>query len=160
MLSLLAALAAAAQPVPAATGIEPPAWVLSTIQHSEWCPAGNVRLDLRTGRYELTSRADRRICGKFGLERPVTAGRLDAARLAAVRAAALRVLADGFVKPACRDHQPLQEIVVSNGGTPVLVLTTGAATGSAPDELSCWSDAATGLHNVLDETFRSDRRRR
>lgn len=157
MSPLLAALLAAGQPAqaPAPTDVERPAWVFSTIEQSEWCPAGNVRLDLRTGRYDLTSGAVRPACIRRGLERPVKTGRLDAARLAAIRDAALRVLADGFVRPECRDGKPSPEIVISNGGTPVLVLTTGVATRSAPDDLSCWSNAAGRLHRVLDETFRA-----
>jgi hypothetical protein len=155
MLWLLAALAAAGQSEASADSafVHRTAWIVATVGHSEWCPAGNVRLDLVTGRYALTPRASRRVCGEAGLERPVTEGRLDADRLAAVRAAYLRVLAEGLENPECAEGPPTDRIVVSNGGTPILVLATGAETGSPPEDLTCWSDAAFALHDALDEAF-------
>jgi hypothetical protein len=163
MLSLIAAFWAATQPAPP----PPPnvgalgrsAWVFATVEHSEWCPAGNVRLDLRTGNYAFTAGAPRRICQQAGLERPVATGRLEAHRLAALRAAAARVLTEGFVDPACRDGGRPHTIVVDNGGTPVLLLTNGAGTAAAPDNLSCWSEAANALHASLEETFSPPHRR-
>lgn len=159
MLSLLAALFAASQPAPspAAPTLGRTAWILSTVDQSEWCPAGNVRLELATGRYAHTAGARRPACVDRRLERPALTGRLNAARLATVRAAALRVLTEGSTKPACRDGGRPQEIVISNGGLHILVLTTGAYSQSAPDDLSCWSDAAWALHSLLDETFRTPR---
>jgi hypothetical protein len=82
-------------------------------------------------------------------------GTLRAERLEAVRAAYLRVLTEGLVKPVCRDGGRPEEIVISNGGTPVLVLTTGSETKSAPDSLTCWSEAASALSNALDRIFQS-----
>jgi hypothetical protein len=161
MLSLIAAVLAATQPSPppnvAALGRT--AWVFATVAHSEWCPAGNVRLELQTGRYDYTARAPQRICHDVGLERPVTTGSLGADRLAAVRAAAARVLIEGFVHPGCRHGGRRDVIVVSNAGTPVLVLTNGAGTAAAPDDLTCWSDAASALHASLEEALRPAHRR-
>lgn len=156
MLSMIAALLAASH---AAADSKPlplgrTAWIVATVEHSEWCPAGNVRLHLRTGRYSLTRRAPRRVCGA-AIERPVRTGTLDRERLAAIRAAASRVVMEGFESPACEKGEKPEDIIVSNGGTPTLVLTTGFATGSAIDDLTCWSDAATALHDLLDETFAS-----
>ena len=156
MLSMAAAVLAASQPTADA---KPPslgrtAWIVATVEHSEWCPAGNVRLHLRTGRYSLTRRAQRQVCGGT-IERPVRTGTLDRERLAAIRAAAARVMTEGFESPACENGGRPEDIIVSNGGTPILVLTTGFATGSAVDDLSCWSEAATALHDLLDETFDS-----
>lgn len=161
MLSLAAALLAASQPAPssATVALGRTAWVFSTVGHSEFCPPGHVRLDLTTGRYALTARAPRRVCNEARLERPVSMGRLGAGRLAAVRAAYLRILTEGFMSRACRNGERREEIVVNNGGTPILVLATGAETGSAPDDLGCWSDAASALHHVLDDAFRSAQRR-
>jgi hypothetical protein len=88
-----------------------------------------------------------------GLDRPISTGTLSTARLAAIRAAYLRVLAEGLVNLACRDGGRLEEIIVSNGGTPVLVLNTGAETAAAPDDLTCWSEAASALHDALDDAF-------
>lgn len=159
MISILAALLAAGQPAPSAgaPGLGRTAWLVATVGQSEFCSPGNVRLDLRTGRYQFTARASRRTCNEAGLERPVRIGTLGVAPLRAVRAAYLRVLREGFVNPACRNGGRPDEIVVSNGGTPVLVLTNGAGTGSAPDDLTCWSDAATALHDALDDAFPSNR---
>lgn len=67
----------------------------------------------------------------------------------------VRVLTEGLDEPDC--HKPKgpgpQTIIISNGGTPIMVLTTGRATASAPDDLNCWSKAASALHDVLDEVF-------
>ena len=162
MLPLLAALIAATQPPPQArpAALGHTAWVLATVGHSEWCPAGNVRLDLRTGRYALTPRASRRICGTAGLERPVVTGRLEPARLAPIRAAYLRARAEGLVHPDCENGRgPGDRIVISNGGRQLLVVAHGAATIWPPEDLGCWSDAANALHARLDEAFRSAQRR-
>ena len=161
MTPLIAALLAASQPSPPANvaALGRTAWLFATVQHSEWCPAGNVRLDLQTGRYAFTARAPRRVCQQAGFERPVAAGRLAPGRLAAIRAAAARVLTEGFVHPECANGGRRREIVVDNGGIPVLVLTNGAGTAAAPDDLGCWSDAANALHASLDDAFPSPRGR-
>jgi hypothetical protein len=127
--------------------------VFATIAHSEFCGAGNVRLDLRTGRYVMTPRVSQRICHKPGLERPVMTGRLGGKPLAAIRAAYRAILDNGFVSPYCQAGKHPDEIVISNGGTPTLVVATGAATGTAPDDLTCWSDSASALERALDEAF-------
>jgi hypothetical protein len=161
MPALLAALLAATQapPSPTAAVLGGTAQVFSTVGHSEWCPAGNVTLDLRTGRYALTPTAPRRVCENVGLERPVRKGRLAGRRLTAVRAAYLRVLSEGLESPVCQaGRRPQDYIVVSNGGTPILVVTSGRGSLSAPDELTCWSEAASGLHDILDEAFGLDLR--
>jgi hypothetical protein len=155
VLSALAALLAAGQTPPPADpavlgGSE---WIVATVAHSEWCPAGNLRLDLRSGRYALTHRASRRVCNRSGLERPTRTGRLRSERLEAVRSAYRRLVAEGFESSDCEDGKHPDNIVVSNGGTPILVVATGAAQGSAPDDLTCWSEAASDLHALLDETF-------
>jgi hypothetical protein len=155
MFSFLTAFMAVAQPqaTSTSTDISGTAWVFSTIAHSEWCPAGNVMLDLRTGQYTLTARAARRVCNDAGLERPTTRGRLQANQLAAVRAAYLRATTEGLENPECQPGRRLNKFVISNGGTPVLVLTSGRGTLAAPGELSCWSDAADALHKALDHAF-------
>jgi hypothetical protein len=161
MLSILAAFLAAGQPAQASETFSGgrTAWVFSTVEQSEWCPAGNVRLDLQTGQFAYTARAPRQICNEAGLERPVIAGSLDTERLAPIRAAYSRALSDGLVSQACREGVQPNAVVVSNGGPRILVVATGAATRSArPDDLTCWSDAAHALHDILDETF-GDRRR-
>jgi hypothetical protein len=160
MLPLLAALAAAVQPAlpPATPGLDRTAWLFSTVGQSEWCPPGNVTVDLGTGRYSLTPRAPRRICHRDGLERPRRRGTLAGRRLAQVRAAYLRALSEGLKSQVCREGgRPRDVIVINNGGTPILVVTSGSGSQSAPDGLYCWSDAANALHITLDEVFSTSR---
>ena len=139
MFPLFAAFMAAARPAHASKPFEigRTAWVFSTIAHSEWCPAGNVMSDLRTGRYTLTARAPRPVCNDIGLERPSTRGRLTGQSLEAVRAVYLRAMIQGLENPYCQPGKRLNKFAISNGGTPVLVLTSGRSTLSAPGELSC-----------------------
>lgn len=152
---LLAAFAAAAQPLPPPDpAIGRTAWILSTIERSEWCPEGHVRLDLRTGRYELASRLSRPVCNRPGIERPVRAGRLAANRLSQVRAAYLQVLREGLKGSQCLDGRRPETVILSNAGTPILVVAGDARTASAPDDESCWSEAAVALQNLLDDMFR------
>jgi len=161
MLAVFAAFLAVSQPAGSADTafLGRTEWVVATVGHSEWCPAGNVRLDLRTGRYALTPRAPRRVCGDVGLERPVIMGRLRAERLEAVRAAYRRVLAQGVENPICRHGRRPDTIIISNGGTPILLVATGATMVSAPNDQSCWGKATTALHDLLDETFGTTQRR-
>jgi hypothetical protein len=155
MLPLLMALGAIGQPALAEStaSLGQTAWVFSTVEQSEWCPAGNVRLDLRTGQFAFTARASRQLCQQVGLERPIRIGTLDTQGLTPIRAAYLRVVSEGLVNPDCRDGRRPEELIVSNGGMRVLVVTTGAATASPPDELGCWSEAARALQDALDDTF-------
>lgn len=157
MLLVLAAFLLAGGPAPSSNPVDlgGTAWIVSTIGHSEFCPAGNVRIDLRTGQYTFTTTAPRKVCNDTGLERPVSAGKLNGERLAAARAGYARAVAEGLIHQACREGRQPETLIVSNGGTPVLVLTTGRQTGSAPDDLSCWSQAASALHQVLDDLFNS-----
>lgn len=64
-LSLAAALtlsACASAPSPTQGDPQRTAIILGTVGQSEWCPAGNVRIDLETGDYVLTARAPRAVC--------------------------------------------------------------------------------------------------
>ena len=127
--------------------------IFGTIGQSEWCPAGNVRVDLETGRYVLTARASRDVCQNADLERPTAEGTLNAAKVRTLRRAFQRATLGGL--DGCRGGQRLRqdEIVISNGGLHVLVVTDGHHTGAAPTDLSCWTDAAWVLHRILDDTF-------
>lgn len=157
MLALIAALLsvgpADAYPVPKSVDQRRTAWIFSTIQHSEFCHAGNVRIDLRTGHYVLTPLAPRKRCNEPELERPVLLGSLSAWRLAKLRGAYTRVLDEGVISPDCQDGKEPEMIIVSNGGTPLMVVATGAFTVAPPEYLSCWSKAAKALHEALDEAF-------
>ena len=130
------------------------AMIFSTVGQSEWCPAGNVLLNLSNGEYSFTARAPRRTCSDPNLERPVRKGRLPIRRLAELRTAYLRAQAEGL--NSCRNGGR-GEVIVSNGGEQILTLTSGARSTSAPDELGCWTEAARGLHRALSDTFPSPR---
>src|SRR4051812_4905872 len=96
---LLAALLSAGHAPPTSDAFAPgrTAWVFATIGHSEWCPPGDVRLDLTTGRYTLTPRSARRACNQTGRDRPGVAGRLGPAGLGAIRSAYRRGVGEGKV---------------------------------------------------------------
>jgi hypothetical protein len=113
---------------------------------------------LRTGRYSFVARAARTTCNDRQLERPIVEGKLEARKLKYVRAAYLRALNERLVSQACYYNKRPDQVVVSNGGTPTLVVVNGAIVRSAPDDLGCWSNAAETLHEVLNELFPSEQR--
>ncbi len=156
MLALLAAASLMGQtPAQAQTSFAGrTATVFSSVGQSEWCPAGNLWLDLSSGEYRFTARAPRLICSTPNLERPVRKGRLDRRRLAGLRLLYGRAQAEGL--DLCRDGRR-GDIVISNGGVQVLVLTTGARSMVAPEELGCWTKAADALHRALNDNFPSPR---
>lgn len=147
----MSACASAAQP--SAVDQTRTTTILGTVGQSEWCPAGNVRVDLETGKYAFTARASRAVCQDLGLERPVVEGRLAPARLRALEQAFQRAIADGLND--CRGGRRPDDVIVSNGGVFVLVVANGRIMDTAPTELSCWTEAAWALHNLLDATFPS-----
>lgn len=150
----LSACASAAPPTVVGQGRT--AVILGTVGQSEWCPAGAARVDLETGEYAFTPRAPRAVCQAPDLERPTVEGRLDASRLRALQQAFQRTITEG--PNACRGgRRPPDEVIISNGGPHVLVVTTGQAMDAAPTELSCWTAAPWALHDLLDETFPSPR---
>jgi len=155
MVLFLVALLAMAQP---AAPLPPEVlgqanWIFSTVGPSEWCAPGNVRLDLRTGRYVLTVRTPRARCDKPDLERPVRTGTLPVARLALVRAASRRVVAEGLRSADCRDGRRPADLVIGNDHASLLALTTASGVAWTPDDHSCWSAAAIALQATLDDAF-------
>src|SRR5262249_2374476 len=103
MFLFLAAVAAQSADAPTKVGTSQTAWVFATVGHSEWCPAGNVWLDLKSGKYAFTPRAARSVCNDATLERPVMQRRFVGGQLAAIRSAYARALSEGLENPACRD---------------------------------------------------------
>jgi hypothetical protein len=152
MIALLPALLFFTQTAPPAEAPMQSARVFATIDHSEWCPAGNFELDLATGDYALTRGAARGACQDPKLVRPVQHGRLDAARLSGVRLAFGRAMAGNL--DACFNGGS-EEIIVSNGGTPIMVLTNGAGTKAAPGRYGCWNADALALRRALADAFAS-----
>jgi hypothetical protein len=152
MISLLfAAAVATSAPAPAPLGKT--AWVFATVGNSEWCPAGNVRLDLVKGTYALTPRASRRVCQDKDLDRRLVNGKLDKADLATVREAYARAVAEGLEDPTCRRDKDTY-VVIYNGGPRLLVVATGRATRGASSDINCWSPAADALYDTLNDVFR------
>ena len=151
-MSVLGALIFLIQPVvvPAEFGGRNTATIFATIDRSEWCPAGNVRVDLVTGRFALSSGAPRDVCKMKGFERPIKDGKLDDAELSMLQKAYTSAQEQGL--NLCIDGKPPENIIVSNGGPALLVLTDSART-AAPDNLSCWTVAATGLAQTLEQLF-------
>ncbi len=129
------------------------AFIYATVQHSEWCPAGNVQLDLRTGEFVLTERADRENCQDPDIERPNHKGKLDESDLQALRGLFELARSEGLEATVCREGGKPDYIIISNGGLRTLVVTTGAYTESAPDRLECWSEAAKSLRVSLETIF-------
>jgi hypothetical protein len=148
---LFAAAVASAAPAPAPLGKT--AWVFATVGNSEWCPAGNVRLDLVKGTYALTPRASRRVCQDRDLERPVLNGKLGKTDLAAARAAYARAVAEGLHDPTCRRDKDTF-IAIYNGGAKLMVVATGQRTSGASSDINCWSPAADALYETLNDIYR------
>lgn len=133
------------------------AFIYSTVQHSEWCPAGNVQLDLSDGEFALTDRADREECQNPSLERLSRKGTLDKNDLKTLREAFDLAQREGLEATICQEGGKPDYIMISNGGLPTLVVTTGAATEHAPDKLECWSKPAEALHDLLETIFAPQR---
>jgi hypothetical protein len=130
-----------------------PVSIFATIGHSEWCPAGTVRLDLGTGRYTMRAPARQGSCHRPFLHR-IRMAVLPVEDLARLQAAYARAAAEGLMNPACRTGGQPREVVISNGGTPVMRLTERGRTTSPPGEtLTCWSEAAMQLHDTLEIIF-------
>lgn len=153
MIPLLVALLAVAQPLSPSLETVRSGLIISTLGHSEWCPPGNVRLDLDTGRYLLLPRAPRPTCSERGVETPARQGSLARADLDRVRTAALRVQSEGILNPECRAGGKPRSLVMTNGGVPQLVLSTNKGVTWAPRDLGCWSEAGFALHDTLDAAF-------
>jgi hypothetical protein len=124
--------------------------IVSTVAKSEWTPAGEVRLDLRTGRYDL-----RHAPSRLAPQAPVriTRGRLGSSELRPLRDAAAAARAEGLIHQACRDGGPPPQIVISNGGPEYLALSRSGERLEAHRDLGCWTEAAQYLEQLLEATF-------
>ena len=126
--------------------------VFSTIDNSEWCPAGHVQIDLVTGQYVATrGRLFGDGCDDPNLERPVTKGQVAGEDLALLQVAYVRAETDGL--SVCSPGVGPVSQRGSNGGPQILILITGAQVVAAPEELGCWSAAAKSLERALWRTI-------
>ena len=122
------------------------ATVAASVANSEWVRAGEVSLDLRTGRYTLRHRPSR-LAPKAPIR--ITRARLRTRELAPLRAAYLAAHANGLVEPNCTNS----DIIVGNGGTHYLDLTADETTVWVNSLQRCWTEAATNLDRLLEVTF-------
>jgi hypothetical protein len=155
---LAMALAFATAACATTAAVHEPGSIGADVALSEWTAPGHVSLDLATGRYALDPQPPR---GPAGAARPPTRrGRLHAADLAAIRGAFDTAFTQGLIDPACASGGPPPRIVVSNAATPVLALTRGTRTLTAPGNLGCWTEAANRLQGLLEGRFDAEARRR
>lgn len=130
--------------------------ITANVDMSEWGPPGEVSLDLGSGRYELTA-APRRGSRASGAVR-VRRATLAAAQLEQVRAAFAAARAQGLTEPVCEAGGAPPRIVISNAGTPYMVLTGERGTLTASKDRGCWTGTAQRLHDILEATFASNAR--
>ena len=136
----------------AAPGPQRSGTLIADVQMSEWTPPGQVALDLATGTYQLSPARPRRAAR--GAPPPASLrGTLGAAQLSELRAAVDAAQTEGLDR--CADGRTPPEIIVSNAGTPRLVLNRGGGISSASEDLGCWTDSAQRLHQLLERTFDS-----
>lgn len=146
---LLSACAMASVPPPARQAV-----IVADVAMSEWTPPGQVTLDLRTGRYEIEPAPSRTASGP-GARGPTLHGTLVGDRLDQVRRAWDSALSEGLEHPRCRSGDQPPRIVVSNAGTPRMVLADAGRTLIAPRQLGCWSQSAERLHTLMETLFDS-----
>jgi len=144
--------ASAASPTRASERAPNTASVFATVGHSEWCPPGTVQLDLMTRRYTVTAPRTWRNC-----RRPAFSCRVRTGVLTETEIMPIRVTYDmgilGLEHPVCQIGRRPEQIIISNGGTPILRLTDRGRTTSAPNDQTCWSGAASRLRCLLDDLF-------
>jgi hypothetical protein len=124
--------------------------VIASVGTSEWGPPGQVRLDLATGRYQLTAAVPTRgaPAGRSG------PGRLDPARLQRVRGVVRAALAGTLEERACSAGGPPPTLVISNAVGPIeLELDASGRRMKAPSDRSCWTPGAMRLQRVMDDIF-------
>ncbi|HEY0011633.1 MAG TPA: hypothetical protein VGB79_02130 [Allosphingosinicella sp.] len=121
------------------------ATVVASVANSEWTRSGEVSLDLRTGRYRLRH-APSRLTPYAAV--PFTRGRLRASELERIRAAYAAARAKGL-----EDDCSNGNIVISNGGADLLVLTEDGSTMRADLSVGCFTREAMALGRLLEDEF-------
>ena len=145
-----------------ATGRERPyqASLVASIGHSEWCPPGTVQLDLMSGRYIVTAPRTWRTCRRPAWDRRTRTGMLPSLDLVPLHVTYDMAMIGGLEHPLCRVGGRPEQIVISNGGRPVMRLTDRGRTTAAPDDRTCWTGAASRLQCLLEIAFGPGSRRR
>ena len=129
--------------------------LFATVGGSEQQSPGLLSLDMRNGRYQLAPLPPKAGFRAINFIR-VRQDRLAAVELAKVRAAFGEAIASGLAEPGCAKLAPPANIAVRNGEAPLLELTALGRKRTAPRELSCWTQAARNLHEILETRFASE----
>lgn len=133
--------------------------LVASVGHSEWCPPGTVQLDLMTGHYTVTAPRDWRTCRRPSWALRTRAGMMTSLELVPIQVTFQNAIEGGLEHPLCRIGRRPEQIVVSNGGTPVMRLTERGRTTAAPNDRTCWTGAASRLQCLLETAFRPGERR-
>jgi hypothetical protein len=148
-----------ASPSRAAEPEDNTASVFATVGHSEWCPPGTVQLDLMTGRYTVTAPLTWRTCRRPPWARRTRTGVVPSLELIPLQVTYDMVTVEGLEHHQCRGRGRPEQIVVSNGRTPLMRLTDRGRTISAPNDRACWTGAASRLQCLLEAAFMPGDRR-
>jgi hypothetical protein len=124
--------------------------VFAVMGRNEWCPSGSVYLDLQTGAFMLYPRLTRSACSDRTAPSPVERGTLPLAELRRVRSAYQEARRVGLSREKC-------EVVISNGGPQMVVITAPGFSARTPEQDGCWSEGANRLHAVLFQVFGKQR---
>jgi hypothetical protein len=124
--------------------------VFAVMGRNEWCPGGSVYLDLQTGAFMLYPRLTRSACSDRTAPLPVERGTLPLVELQRVRSAYQEARRIGLSRDKC-------EVVISNGGPQMVVITAPGFSARTPEQDGCWSEGANRLHAVLFEVFGKQR---
>jgi hypothetical protein len=127
--------------------------LVASVGHSEWCPPGTVQLDLMTGRYTVTAPRNWRTCRRPNWPRRTRTGVMTSLELVPIQVTFENATEGGLEHPLCRNGGHPEQIVISNGGTPVMRLTERGRTTAAPSDQTCWTGAASRLKCLLDAAF-------
>jgi hypothetical protein len=130
-----------------------PAALFALMDKNEWCPAGSVYVDLRTGAFLLRPRLQRPACQDPKSQAPVERGRLDQASLLELRSASAKAREAGLARKICL-------LRLSNGGPEALTIFAPGLSATTPENEGCWSDEATALHDRLYRLFGQPRQPR
>jgi hypothetical protein len=127
--------------------------IFASVGWSEWCPPGFAYVDLDSGRYRWIVQRLRPECG-HATSAPVEEGQLAPNQQRIIRRAAERGLREGLISANCREGRQSPDVVISNASEPyILIVSTPRDAMSAPNDLTCWSDAATGLQRAMERIF-------
>ncbi len=125
--------------------------IFALLDKNEWCPGGSVFLDLNSGSYVLHPRLERSACADNSTVAVIEKGRVSGQVLKRVRSEFADASRLGLRKNEC-------QIVISNGGPEILVLSSPVFSDITPENEGCWSAEAVILHQTLFDLFGRQRK--